>query len=185
MYGVKEDGTATKAEEISPADITFITANEKTNIGKAAKEIVESGSYYVYACLAPTATDDFSWYTNVTIDKDPDSGNVTKITVDKNSKVTPDAINAILLDLPHAKIWNDGKTYYFANIMQSATVPGVVRNHIYDINLKKVYGIGTPVYEPDEEIVPEQPTDEDTYVAAEIKILQWRLMTQDVEFNWD
>lgn len=185
VSGVKEDGTATKAEEISPADITFITANEKTNIGKAAKEIVESGSYYVYACLKPTATDDFSWYTNVTIDKDPDSGNVTKITVDKNSKVTPDAINAILLDLPHAKIWNVGKTYYFANIMQSATVPGVVRNHIYDINLKKVYGIGTPVYEPDEEIVPEQPTDEDTYVAAEIKILQWRLMTQDVEFNWD
>ncbi len=188
------EGNITKAEEITADDITFMTANEAANrgINSATRvETVENGTYYVYARLTPEveADDSFEWYTNITREDiiDSETGAVTgqTITVKPGDKKTTAEINAHLLDLSHAKIWNSGKTYYFATIMQGATLPGVVRNHIYDMNLKNVYGIGTPVYNPDEVIVPEKPQDDDTFVAAEIKILSWRLISNDVNLEWD
>lgn len=182
-------GTVTKAEEITADDITFMTANEQLNRSKASATTVDNGSYYVYACLKSdvAASKDFEWYTNITTEDITDAdGNVTgqTITVDDKEKVSAEKVNEHLTGLTHAKIWNGGKTYYYAEIMHGNQA-GVVRNHIYDVNLKEVYGFGTPVYNPDEAIVPEKPTDDDTYVAAEIKILSWRLMTQDVVFDWD
>lgn len=61
---------------------------------------------------------------------------------------------------------------------------GVVRNHIYDSTITKLYGLGTPVYNPDETIYPEKPEDNDSYIAAQIKILSWRLVNNNVELEW-
>ncbi len=100
-------------------------------------------------------------------------------------------VNETLKNLGAVKYWNDGMTYYFTDILHYETNPGVVRNHIYSINITDVKGLGTPVYDPKgpgtdpdpEEIIPESPTDSDSYLAAQINILSWRLVEQNVSFG--
>ena len=100
-----------------------------------------------------------------------------------------------------ARVYTDGKCYYFVNIDQTSVAisngytvaegaakthvfDGVVRNHIYDLSLNDITGIGTPVFDPDDVIVPTKPEDEQLwYLAARIKVLKWRLVKQDVSFE--
>lgn len=99
-----------------------------------------------------------------------------------------------------AEYWKDGMCYYFMEIDQTPvatangfTQPdpanptkfyGVVRNHIYRLSLKSIKGLGTPVFDPTDEIVPDRREDDDLwYLAAEIEVLAWKLATQDVNFD--
>ena len=101
--------------------------------------------------------------------------------------------NQHLIDnVGYAKIWKQGYTYYFFDIkhVNTAGAPsgdtpaqtgyyGVIRNHWYDAQIAAVYGLGTPVFDPDDVIYPQTPEDDPfTYVAAEIKILSWRKVSQ-------
>lgn len=109
--------------------------------------------------------------------------------------VTAASINKYLQDIGHVKIWTNGFTYYYFDIRHlgdkltedgkdNGGYYGVVRNHLYDAAIKSLVGLGTPVYDPQEVIYPEKPKDDDTYIAADIKILSWRLVKQDVELDW-
>ena len=60
---------------------------------------------------------------------------------------------------------------------------GVVRNHFYKINLTGLTGFGTPVYNPNTVIDPTVPSYDNTYLAARIKVLQWRIVKQDVNLG--
>ncbi len=177
---VVEDGK-TVYRQLEAADLTFTPVNQvvenDVQVDNAAKAVEASGRCYVYACLTSEA-ENYEWYKTIT---DDGSGNITP--EDKVEDPKTD-INTYLRGLSHAKIWKSGQTYYYANI-EHYNQSGVVRNHIYDVKLKKVYGIGTPVYDEELPIIPEHPSSEDTYVAAKIDILSWHLMTQDVEFDWD
>lgn len=99
-----------------------------------------------------------------------------------------------------ARYYKDGKCYYFVNIDQTSvansmlaegsaanaahTYDGVVRNHIYDLTLNSIKGIGTPVFDPMDVIIPERPDDENLYyLAAQINVLAWRLVNQTVDFE--
>ena len=102
--------------------------------------------------------------------------------------ISDDELNGELkLYITPALLYAEGMTYYHTDIEHlkslSATTYGVVRNHIYDININSISGLGTPV--ADETITitkPETPEeDASTYVAAEINILSWRLITNEVE----
>ncbi len=57
---------------------------------------------------------------------------------------------------------------------------GVVRNHYYKLNITKIANLGTAVYNPDHNIVPqeENPT---YYIGANINILSWKVVNQGVE----
>ncbi|MCH5214131.1 MAG: Mfa1 fimbrilin C-terminal domain-containing protein [Muribaculaceae bacterium] len=56
---------------------------------------------------------------------------------------------------------------------------GLVRNHVYTINVTKIEGLGNAIPNPNEPIVP--PNDEDYYIGARIIVLNWALVpTQDV-----
>ena len=91
-----------------------------------------------------------------------------------------------------AKVWKNGYTYYYFDIRHlngSETGDvigkyGVVRNHVYAANINSLAGLGTPVYNPGETIYPEHPTDDDTYIAAEIRILSWRIVNQNIDLEW-
>ena len=61
---------------------------------------------------------------------------------------------------------------------------GVVRNHLYDVNINSVVGLGTPVYDPDEKIVPQKPDNDETYIAAKVNVLSWRVANNDFDFEW-
>lgn len=149
-------------KEIAPEDITFKTstaANKNNANGK--------GTYYVYACLSTTGTGK-TWLT-----KKADGTYETCTSVDND-----------LLAMPHAKIWKNGATYFYFDIEHLGNQVGVVRNHLYDTSLTKICGLGTPVYNPDEDIIPEKPVEEDTYIAAKVKILSWRLITSKKTLDW-
>lgn len=61
---------------------------------------------------------------------------------------------------------------------------GIVRNHVYDLSLNSQKGLGVPVFDPDREIIPDTPQDEDGYyIAARINILKWKVVSQDVNFE--
>lgn len=96
-------------------------------------------------------------------------------------------INGKLADktiVDRALVWNSGMTYYYKEIMHLNGLNGVVRNHIYGVNVQKIAGLGTPVYKPDEIIYPETPEENDHYIAAQINILSWRLVNKDYELVW-
>ena len=90
-----------------------------------------------------------------------------------------------------AQMWNDGHTYYYLNIKHigynasAETQPtgayGIVRNHVYDIKINGVSGLGTPVFDDTHIITPEKPEDQDALnLAAQINILSWHLVSQNV-----
>ena len=98
-------------------------------------------------------------------------------------------INAELAKLEPAKIWNDGMTYYYADIKHLGTKDsdgeyGIVRNHSYKVNVTGVKGWGTPVYDPDQNVEkPVKPTDKETYIAAKINVLSWRVVSNNVTLD--
>jgi hypothetical protein len=48
-----------------------------------------------------------------------------------------------------------------------------------------VKGFGTPVYDPEQVIIPEIPEDQDALnLAADINVLSWNVITQEVELGF-
>lgn len=114
-------------------------------------------------------------------------------TIDKATKVTvaegqTNPVVAAIAKFGEVQYWNGGNTYYFVpiqhqvfNATDKTNHYGVVRNHIYKMNITKMSGYGTPVADPNDAIdQPEKPTIGDTYLAAEIVVLDWRVISNDV-----
>ena len=119
------------------------------------------------------------------------------------------------------KYWNGGQTYYWTPIVHNAdeSLNGIIRNHLYKINVKSLAGLGTPVPsdpdkddpkdptdptdptdpevptdptdpdnpddpDPDKPIDPETPEDDKvSAIATEIVILEYRVVSQDVDLG--
>ena len=167
--GLWKDKADGGKEQISVDDIELKTATEARVANQATP-----GRYKVYAQLTSTASG-YTWYSS-------SANDATSVNA-----------NEILKHLGGAKVWKDGYTYYYFDIRHlngSSTEAnakgknGVVRNHIYAANINTLAGLGTPVYDPDEVIYPEKPENDDTYIAAEIRILSWRLVKQDIDLEW-
>ena len=98
---------------------------------------------------------------------------------------TAEAVNGRLAMVEPAMLYNDGMTYYYADIRHlgrkdSAAEYGVVRNHIYKVNVATITGLGTPVYDPNVDVdIPERPKDMHSYVAAEVRILSWKVVKNE------
>lgn len=169
----------------------------------------KTGRYFVYAQLTKDAEKaDWLIYTGTyPVPENLTDGMFKPIEDNENpQKTSVDIINEGLMKLP-AKIWEDGNTYYFLNIRhlaeptidgktpadqeynvtKAAEVPGfygVVRNHVYRTSITGIFGLGTPVFDPDEIIIPEKPEEEEVYLAAEINILSWRIVDHGYDLNW-
>ena len=98
---------------------------------------------------------------------------------------TADAVNARLAKVEPALLYKDGMTYYYTDIKHlgsagSDAAYGVVRNHIYKVNIASMSGLGTPVFDGDIDFeTPETPADESSYVAAEVRILSWKVVKNE------
>lgn len=119
-----------------------------------------------------------------------------------NDELQPTKVQDILNDYK-ALYWHEGKTYYHTTIkhtLNNLSKDGVVRNHLYDISLTGVSGLGTPIPgtssndedddpgtdDPDDKpIDPEDPDEEESFLAAEINILSWNVIGQNVELGKD
>ena len=77
--------------------------------------------------------------------------------------------------------YKDGMCYYQIPVEHFEGLFGMVRNHWYKINVTAVKRIGEAVYNP-EVIIPDIPEKtEDYYLAAEIHVLSWHVVNQNVE----
>ena len=112
----------------------------------------------------------------------------TKSSTGAYTEVPEGEVNAAI-GADKAEIRTEGKAYYYVPIRHLATDPttlgyyGVVRNHFYKITLSGITGFGTPVYNPELVIDPTVPTYDNTYLAARVQVLQWRIVKQDVNLG--
>ena len=99
-----------------------------------------------------------------------------------------DELNKKLAESP-VQVRNEGMTYYYTPIRHLAETTnkwgyyGVVRNHSYRITINTISGFGTPVYNPDEVIDPVIPKDTETFLAARINVLSWRVVPSSVDLD--
>lgn len=106
-----------------------------------------------------------------------------------NSTSTKSAaeVNALLASKSPAKVWTDGATYYFTEIKHTDELDAVIRNNFYQVNVEKVFGLGTPVYVPDnnEPLIPGPviPSEVETFISAQINVLSWRLVDYNVSLG--
>ena len=99
-------------------------------------------------------------------------------------------------------LWLDGQTYYYTDIIHnnsaedlletpateteaSKTIPlyGIIRNHLYNLNITGVQGMGTPAPNKDKPITdPTTPEDDEySHISAQIQILSYKVVpTQNV-----
>lgn len=82
----------------------------------------------------------------------------------------------------------DGDTYYYTPIKHLGDAGklgeyGIVRNHSYQVTIQNIQGYGTPVYDPDKVIDPMIPSDDNTYLAARINVLSWRVVSSNVDLE--
>ena len=82
-----------------------------------------------------------------------------------------------------AEIRKEGRAYYYTDVAHLGTAKGIVRNHYYQIEVNSIKGFGTPVYDPDSEFVPVTPEDTQTYLAARINVISWRIVKQTVDLG--
>ena len=97
-----------------------------------------------------------------------------------------DVLAAIEAD--KAEIRKDGRAYYYVPIKHLGGTGelaeyGIVRNHFYKITLTGITGFGTPVYDPKKVVDPVVPTYENTYLAARVQVLQWRVVNQNASLG--
>ena len=163
----------------------FSSTDEKTYVGIDPKDLKcvtrnsnSEKAYYVDFQLATNANNFGvykTWY------KKSADGKYTKID-------STDAMNAELLKVHPALVYKNGQTYYYtdirhlANNVEKRGAYGVVRNHVYKVNINKVSGFGTPIYDPSQDFVEvETPEEIYTYVSAQINILSWRIVDRNYE----
>lgn len=109
----------------------------------------------------------------------------------KGGSYVPVAVATVRAEMQQAPvdISNGGRTYYYTPIkhLGKANTPaeyGVVRNHSYQVEISSIKGFGTPVYNPDSEIItPVLPSDDLTYLAAKISVLSWRVVSKKVDLD--
>lgn len=101
--------------------------------------------------------------------------------------VKKDVVNAEL-EKEEAQVRPDGFTYYYTPIQHLGEAGklgeyGIVRNHSYQVTIQNIQGYGTPVYDPDKVIDPMIPSDDNTYLAARINVLSWRVVSSNVDLE--
>ncbi|MBQ5669692.1 MAG: Mfa1 fimbrilin C-terminal domain-containing protein [Tidjanibacter sp.] len=100
---------------------------------------------------------------------------------------TAATVNARLLAVEPALLYKNGMTYYYTDVKHLGSVGsdsefGIVRNHAYKVKISQISGLGTPVFDEDTDIdTPERPKEVNSYVAAEVRILSWKVVKNEYD----
>ncbi|WP_443704149.1 Mfa1 family fimbria major subunit [Prevotellamassilia timonensis] len=161
----------------------YYTSTDATNYTQLSKDDIDfkdpDGTMQQYR-VTPTLANDPAgtkkYYTKTTTGTTPTFTEVPKAEV----------LAAIEAD--KAEIRRDGRAYYYVPIKHlggpgELAEYGIVRNHFYKITLTGITGFGTPVYDPDKVVKPAVPTYQDTYLAARVQVLQWRVVNQNASLG--
>lgn len=156
-------------------------------VGKANKESENSKRYLSYITLKERYEDYFEeGFEHTFVDAE-------------HKDLTPEQVVDILLGMPGAKVWRNGATYFYTDLSHLNTADntgtkggyGVVRNHIYEVELNTIFGLGTPVLTPEggdgkdeDPIVPQKPSPDAYFLGARLNILSWRVVNNTTNFEW-
>jgi len=93
-----------------------------------------------------------------------------------------------------ALYYKDGQMYYnvpIEHLNNNAKFPnltglkeadyGVVRNHYYIMTINSIKNLGSAVFDPEKNIVPNDDDSKKYYVGAKINILSWKVVEQGVD----
>lgn len=161
----------------------YYTSTDATNYTQLSKDDIDFKNsdgtmqqYRVTPTLAADPAGTKKYYTKTTSGTTPTFTEVPKATV----------LAAIEAD--KAEIRKDGRAYYYVPIKHLGETGkiaeyGIVRNHFYKITLTGITGFGTPVYDPDKVVDPAVPTYENTFLAARVQVLQWRVVSQNASLG--
>ena len=151
-------------------------ANKKrVTIGPDDLQIVEVEGTNTVKFQLSTSAQEESWFTK--------SG-------ETYTAKTPTEMNELLGGIEKAVYYESGETLYSVDIAHLGYKLegdqlgdyGVVRNHIYNVVINKFGGFGSPVYTPTGNLdYPDDPTTAGGYVSAEVHVLSWRLVSQEVD----
>lgn len=142
----------------------------------AAQKLID-GKFTFKVAATDAASNDWAQYLKSTRvkgeEKDWEIRIVTKFAVDAFAEVAKDGaattvadINKYLLDeIGRAWEWQDGRCYYYVDVEHINAETAIIRNHIYQLNINSIAGMGTPVYDPDKGVTgdngtPNDPTDD-------------------------
>ncbi len=96
-------------------------------------------------------------------------------------------------DKSECSYYNEGRMYYnipvehlnqigtFASNDYVEADYGVVRNHWYRLTVNSIKNLGVAVYDPDEQILPNDAKSKKYYVGAQVNILSWKVVNQSVD----
>lgn len=160
----------------------YYTSTDATNYTQLSKDDIDfkdpdaSMQQYLVTPTLANAPAGTKYYTKSTTGTTPTFTEVPKAEV----------LAAIEAD--KAEIRRDGRAYYYVPIKHLGGIGelaeyGIVRNHFYKITLSGIKGFGTPVYDPDKVVKPAVPTYENTYLAARVQVLQWRVVSQNASLG--
>lgn len=202
----KDAETATETDETDEG--TLVTENKKYKMIAVTVDDVD----FVSALTADKADEEsensprYQSFLNMKDFKEGDnkggtviSNKLYKKTSTGFNEITLEQANDILESVGGAKVYTSGAVYYYHDITHLNTTDtegtkgkyGVVRNHIYEVELNTVYGLGTPVLHPEddetsedsEKIIPQKPANE-YFLGARMNILAWRVVSNKADFDW-
>lgn len=147
-------------------DYNYITPDDLT--------VVKMGNMVKFALS--TASESKNWYVN-------GAGSYVSKTITEINESLGKIEKAVCYDASETLYSVDIAHLAYANPGVQAGDYGVVRNHIYNVVLNSFGGFGSPVYVPGVGSDFEYPEDPSTgeYVSAEVRILSWRLVSQEVD----
>lgn len=175
---LKKQVALTFSQYYTSTDATTYTQLSKDDIN--FKDPDATTQQYLVTPTLADAPADTKYYTKTTTGTTP-----TFTEVDKNTVLAA-------IEADKAEIRKDGRAYYYVPIKHLGSTDtnadaiaeyGIVRNHFYKITLSGIKGFGTPVYDPSKVVAPAVPTYQDTYLAARVQVLQWRVVTQSASLG--
>lgn len=178
---IEETGQSARFEQLSADDLEW---KNKYSFGESSQERSQLSWLKDYEVVAQIKSSVSKLYTII--------GEEIENGVDNANKHLRAATSGDAIAKNYcARVFTDGKCYYFKEIDHSSvlekavgTYYGVVRNHIYRLTLESIKGIGTPVFDPEDLIIPQKPNNETTfYLGARVNVLAWKLATQNVNFG--
>lgn len=179
--GVQFLGVANLKKQVALTFSQYYTSTDGTKFTQLSASDIDfkdpDGTMQQYR-VTPTLVNDPAkkYYTKTTTGTTPTFTLVEKSTV------------LAAIEAAKAEIRKGGKAYYYVPIKHLGNTGevaeyGIVRNHFYKITLSGIKGFGTPVYNPDQVVKPVVPTYDDTYLAARVQVLQWRIVNQSANLG--
>ena len=160
---------------------TYFTSTDETNFVGLAPEDIK--------CVARNASSKNAYEVYFVISDNSKSKNWYKYEGGKYNDIKVEKLNEELKEVQPALVYKNGMTYYWLDIKHLGAAGktaeyGIVRNHVYKVNINDIQGFGTPVYNGNTAYVtPEHPVDIESYVSAQINILSWRVVENNYDLN--